>query len=135
MLSEINTLTTESKLSIVNLLRTPKIPEDIANSLKITRQAVDKQLKELVKFGIAERRWFIGYNRPKIEYLLTDLGKMFYSDLEKFTKKFREEGRITLNDRLKSLDLDLISGKLTVNRYSEERTILKESMKWFSGMD
>ena len=135
MISEINILTSSSRVSIVELLRTPKTPDDLADALKITRQGVDKQLKELMKYGIVQRRWFIGYNRPKIEYFLTELGSGFYADLENLGRKFRESGKLMLIERLKSMDIDLADGRMLVEKYEEEKVLLEESMEWFSRRD
>ncbi|MCL6014389.1 MAG: winged helix-turn-helix domain-containing protein [Candidatus Thermoplasmatota archaeon] len=131
MISDINILTSGSKVSIVELLRTPKTPDDIAGILNITRQGVDKQLKELMRYGIVDRKWFIGYSRPKIEYFLTELGSEFYSSLREIEKRFKESGKAMLNEKLKNLDIDLMDGRLSVEKYTEEKMILEDSMEWF----
>ncbi len=133
MIATINFLTSSSKVKIVNLLRTPKTPDDIAKILKITRQGVDKQLRELMRYGIVERRWFIGYSRPMIEYFCTEFGIKFYRDLDDVGIKFKESGRISLNEKLKSLDNELLDGSLTLEKYKEEKKLIERSMEWFSG--
>lgn len=133
MLSTVSILTAPSKISIVELLDTPKTPEDIAVNLNITRQGVDKQLKELQAYGIVEKRWFIGYNRPKVEFYLTELGALFYKDLTELMKRFRQSGKSILADKLRILDGDLMDGKIEVKKYREEKREIENTMKWFSG--
>ena len=131
MISDINILTSGSKVSIVELLRTPKTPDDIAGILNITRQGVDKQLKGLMRYGIVDRKWFIGYSRPKIEYFLTELGDEFYTSLRELSRKFKDSGKVMLTERLKTLDIDLMDGRLSVEKYNEEKMIMEDSMEWF----
>ncbi len=132
MIPEISILTSPAKLSIANMLNTTKTRDDIAVTLKITRQDVDKQLKGLMMFGIVERRWFIGYNRLKVEYYLTEIGIKFYADLEHMGREFKLSGRSMFNERLRTLDMDIADGKLPVQKYRDEGAMLEESMKWFS---
>ena len=93
MVSTINSLTSLTKMNIIRLLDTPKTPDEIALSLNITRQGVDKQLKELQSYGIVEKKWFIGYNRPRVEFSITYLGEKFYRELDEFEEKFRNNGK------------------------------------------
>ena len=88
-------------------------------------------MKELMRYGIVDRKWFIGYSRPKIEYFLTELGSEFYSSLREIEKKFKESGKAMLNEKLKTLDIDLMDGRLSVEKYTEEKMILEDSMEWF----
>lgn len=128
----INLLTSPAKLSVVHLLNTPKTPDDIAAALNITRQGADKQLKELEEYGIVERKWFIGYNRPKVEFYLTDLGSALYRDLEALERKFRKSGNDAFTAKIRALDLDMLEGRITVAKYNKEKRKLKESLKWFT---
>lgn len=131
MLPSVSILTAPAKLSIVELLNTPKTPDDIAATLRITRQGVDKQLKELQSFGVVEKRWFIGYNRPKVEFYLTELGSQLYHDLTDLMIKFRESGKVMISDKLKILDSDLMDSRISVQKYRKEKSELEETMKWF----
>ncbi len=131
MLSTVSILTAPAKLSIVELLNTPKTPEDIAAKLNITRQGVDKQLKELQTYGIVEKRWFIGYNRPKVEFYLTELGSQLYKDLAELVKKFRNTGQSMVSDKMRILDSDLMEGRISVQKYKEEKREIESTMKWF----
>lgn len=132
MLSTVSVLTAPSKIAIVELLDTPKTPEDIASRLNITRQGVDKQLKELQSYGIVEKRWFIGYNRPKVEFYLTNLGAQLYRDLNDLLRKFRQAGKGIVTEKLRNLDSELMDGKITVKKYREEKSGIENTMKWFT---
>ncbi len=131
MMSPINILTSSTKLSMIALLNTPKTPEEIAESLKITRQGVDKQLKELQSYGIVEKKWFIGYNRPRVEFFVTELGKRFYKGLDEHMEKFRNDGKNFLTEKMKILDMDLLTGKLSPDKYKEQKAELQLALKWF----
>lgn len=132
MLSVISILTSPAKLSIVEFLNTPKTPDDIASKLGITRQGVDKQLRELQSYGIVEKRWFIGYNRPRVEFHMTDIGVNFYKNLDDFITRFRNEGKVSLEEKLRILDIDLLEGSISPTKYREEKEEIEKSMKWFA---
>ncbi len=132
MVSTINSLTSSTKMSIIGLLNTPKTPDEIAASLNITRQGVDKQLKELQSYGIVEKKWFIGYNRPKVEFFITELGEKFYKGLDEFVTKFHNDGKNWLIEKLKSLDIDLMSGKVSPEKYREQKAEVESTLKWFN---
>ncbi len=132
MLSTLSILTSPAKMGIVELLRTPKTPEDMAAVLNITRQGVDKQLKELSAYGIVEKRWFIGYNRPRVEFQLTALGVQLYRDLEELLGKFRQKGREYLTEKLMNLDSELMEGKISPQKYREEKMEIENSLSWFT---
>lgn len=131
MLSVAGILTAQAKLNIIALLDTPKTPDDIAEKLKITRQGVDKQIKELLAYGIVEKRWFIGYNRPKVEFYLTELGSQLYRDIEELLKNFRMSGQNAVNERLRVLDLELLDGKIATEKYRKEKEEIETTLKWF----
>lgn len=131
MLSVAGILTAQAKLNIINLLDTPKTPDDIAEKMMITRQGVDKQLKELLSYGIVEKRWFIGYNRPKVEFFLTEFGSKLYKDIEELMKKFRASGQNAVNEKLRILDLSLLDGSITIKKYQKEKEEIETTMKWF----
>jgi DNA-binding HxlR family transcriptional regulator len=127
----INILTSPPKMRIIELLRKPTTPDEIALNLKITRQAVDKHLKELLSYCVVEKRWFIGYNRPRVEFLLTDLGKELYGDISSLALKFRKDGLSTFSERIKSLDLEMISDRISVPEYKARKKELENAFKWF----
>ncbi|MHB1441072.1 MAG: winged helix-turn-helix transcriptional regulator [Cuniculiplasma sp.] len=131
MVSTINSLTSLTKMNIIRLLDTPKTPDEIALSLNITRQGVDKQLKELQSYGIVEKKWFIGYNRPRVEFSITYLGEKFYRELDEFEEKFRNNGKSWLTEKLKNLDVDLMNGKVSAEKYREQKAEVELTLKWF----
>ncbi|MCL4332865.1 MAG: winged helix-turn-helix transcriptional regulator [Candidatus Thermoplasmatota archaeon] len=134
MLSAFNVLTSRSKLELVEILRNPRAPNDLAGMLGITRQAVDKHVKELVKFGVVEKRWFIGYSRPRVEFCLTELGKKLYSEIGVMMRNFVKDGLETMEEKKKALDIRLVSGNVSPEDYSRQMKEVEASFEWFTKM-
>ena len=132
MMDEIaHKLTSGPKLMLSRLLENPMAPDDIAARLDITRQAVDKHIKEMLSFGILEKIWVTSGKRPRVEFKLSSTGRYFYDSLAKFIEDYLSHGLEDLDNRLKSLDLQLISGEINQVRYYEIREELEKSMAWF----
>ncbi len=127
----VHKLTSGSKLMLSTLLESPMAPDDIASRLHITRQAVDKHIKEMLSYGILEKIWVTSGKRPKVEYKLSSTGRYFYDSLSKFIDDYSSQGMEDLENRLKALDLQLISGEINQARYYEMREELEMSMSWF----
>ena len=135
MLEAIHSLTSSSKLKIVDLLAKPRAPGDLAEALGMTRQAADRHLKEMLEYGIVEKMWVTWGKRPRVEFKLSPLGNYFYSGIGEFLSSFRKRGIWDLTERLKSLDIQLISGDIDQERYQELKRELEENMGWFTGRD
>ena len=131
MLEAIHTLTSSSKENLVALLSKPRAPEDIADALKMTRQAVDRHLKDMMVYGIVEKIWVTGGRRPRVEFKLSPLGHYFFDSMNEFMSSFKERGREDLDTRLKSLDLLIIKGEVDQKRYSELKKELESNLEWF----
>lgn len=131
MIECLHTLTSSSKMNIIEQLSRPVSPEEIARTLGMTRQAVDKHLKDLVKYGIVERMWVTGVRKPRIEFKISSLGTYFYDNLKSFLSDYRSLGSRDFNDRLKSLDLKLMKDEIDSRRYSELRKELENERHWF----
>ncbi|MCL4345254.1 MAG: hypothetical protein M1375_02505 [Candidatus Thermoplasmatota archaeon] len=127
MISDVNILTSGAKVAIAEILRTPRTPDEIALSLNITRQGVDKHLKEMMKYGIVDRKWFIGYKRPRIEYFLTEAGTKFYRDIDILWRDHVSLSGSYIREKKRSLDLKLADGIIDGKMYAEEIRMLQES--------
>lgn len=131
MLEVAHLLTSPTKIKIFELLSDPISPESIASILKITRQGVDKHLKEFLKYGIAEKMWVLTSKRPRIEYQATSIGRSFYEDLRNNLENYRERGKKEVEDNLKSLDTRLISGEMNTKQYLELKKNMLSELSWF----
>lgn len=127
----VHKLTSAPKLTLSILLDVPMSPDDIAVKLGITRQAVDKHIKEMQAYGAVEKIWVTSGRRPRVEFRLSSTGRHFYSSLSRFIDDYRLQGLDDLENHIKSLDLQLISGEINQSRYYEMRKELERSMGWF----
>lgn len=91
----------------------------------MTRQAVDKHLKDFVKYVIVERMWITGVRKPRIEFQTSMLGSYFYENLRTFIREFRNIGKQDFGERLKSLDMRLMKDEMGMARYDELRKELE----------
>lgn len=127
----VHRLTSAPKLALSDLLSRPRSPEDIADEMGMTRQAVDKHIKEMLSYGVLEKIWVTSGLRPRVEFKLSSIGSYFYEALARFTSEYRSRGFEELENRIKGLDLLLINGDITQDRYHEMRLGLEQSMQWF----
>lgn len=127
----VHRLTSSTKLLLSSMLQKPMSPEEIAEKLGITRQAVDKHIKEMQSCGVLEKIWVTGGRRPRVEFKLSLTGTYFYSSLQEFEGDYRKRGLEDYENQLKSLDLQIISGEITQERYYELREELETTMQWF----
>lgn len=130
MISDIYVLTSPTKIEIIRILKTPRTPDQLATSINITRQGIEKHLKEMMKYGIVDRKWFMGFRRPRIEYFLTEAGVKFYRDLESLWKNHIILSESYIKDKIRSLDLKLADGAIDSKIYSDEIGILQESLEF-----
>lgn len=124
-------LTSPTKIRIFNLLGDPVSPDKIASTLNITRQGVDKHLKDFLRYGIAEKMWILTSNRPRIEYQATSMGRFFYDELSSFLQDYRKRGEKEIQENLRSLDLKFINGELDKEHYLEMKNAIQSDMSWF----
>lgn len=131
MIEVAHMLTSATKLKIFELLAEPTAPERIANHLDITRQGVDKHLKDFLKYGLVEKMWVLTSSKPRVEYKTTEMGRSFYKQITNVMENYRKKGNEELNSILKSLDLQFINGELEQHKYLERKQEIIESMAWF----
>lgn len=127
----VHRLTSSPKIILSTMLGKPMSPEEIAAKLKITRQAVDKHIKEMQFYGIVEKIWVTSGKRPRVEFKLSQTGSYFYDSLKGFVEEFRTHGLEDLENLLKELDLRLIEGQIDQAHYYEMKEDIEMSMKWF----
>lgn len=131
MYEAVHILTSPAKLKLIDYLRNSATPEEMAVSLGMTRQAVDKHMKDFMKFGIVEKCWITGDRRPRVEFRLSRLGDLFYSSVLELMSNYVAKGREIMEDNTKILDRDLATGILSEERYIEKKSALLKSLSWF----
>jgi predicted transcriptional regulator len=131
MIPEIHLLTARPKMEIIRILHSRHTPDEIASELGMTRQAVDKNIKDLVRYGIVTRTWKTGSRRPRVEFSLSEMGMEFYSNLEKLIQSYRREGNTIAIQILRDLDLALIKREISPERYMETKEEIKRQYGWF----
>ena len=131
MISPVHTLTSRAKMNIVERLSTSTSPASLAERMGMTRQAIDKHLKELLLYGIVEKIWVTGSTKPRLEYKVTGLGASFYKKTDDLILEYREEGLAEYNEKLKSFDIHLLNGDIDMAKYEQLKSSLKEEMSWF----
>lgn len=131
MLEIVHLLTSSTKREIFEMVERPATPDSIASALGITRQAVDKHLKEFVKYGLVRRMWLLSSARPRLEYSSTPLGSYFYSRIEEFMSSYRDRGNMEFRETMKSIDFKLINGEISKSEYSLLREEKMKDWNWF----
>ncbi len=102
-------------------------PDDLAEDLDLTRQAVDKHLLELHDWGLVERNAiFPPDGRPRIVYELTTECKQLTKTLDRISDRYRQ----TIIDRaereIENLDDKLADGDLSEKIYNKKVEKVKE---------
>jgi len=128
----IHRLSSKEKRKIIELIKNGiNHPEDIAREMKITRQGVDKHLRELYRYGIIEKYWVIG-RKPRIVYNLTSLGEWLYNSLLSLEKNFIRKAREEFKDILRNLDKEFLSGNISKKDYLARISEEKKRFSWIS---
>ncbi|AKA49444.1 hypothetical protein IX51_10435 [uncultured archaeon] len=135
MLEVLHTLTSPSKVNVFNLIREPSTPENIASELGITRQAVDKHLKDLQKYGAIRKMWLLSSDRPRIQYVATELGLYFYGEIGSFMSSYRSRGKKDAIESLKDLDVSMLNGDISVDEYTSRKERISRDYSWFVSDD
>lgn len=102
-------------------------PDDIAEELDLTRQAVDKHLKTLHDWGIVERNAvFPPEGRPKIVYELTKPGRQLMNTLDRLAERYKRTMIDRVEDEIEQLDIKLASGEISEKIYKKKVKEIKE---------
>ncbi len=96
-------------------------PDELAEELGLTRQAVDKHLVELHDWGIVERNAVFPHEgRPKIVYELTKAGKKLMNTLDNLAEKYKETMLERAEGEIEQLDMKLATGELSEKIYRKK---------------
>ncbi|MEF8835406.1 MAG: ArsR family transcriptional regulator [Candidatus Thermoplasmatota archaeon] len=102
-------------------------PDDLAEELELTRQAVDKHLVELHDWGMVERNAIFPHEgRPKIVYELTKAGKRLMNTLDSLAEKYRETMVDRAENEIEQLDRKLAEGDLSEKIYKKKVKDIKD---------
>ncbi len=102
-------------------------PDDLAEELGITRQAVDKHLVELHDWGIVERNAVFPHEgRPRIVYDMTRSGKRLMNSLDDLAEKYRENMIERAENQIEQLDMKLAVGELSEKIYRKKVEEIKD---------
>ena len=103
-------------------------PADIAKKLKVTRQAVDKALRDLFEAGILDRSAvFPPEGRPKILYTINKEGRNLIRALEEASCNYYNELDERKKWEMKQLDTMLAEGRLPEEIYLRKKRQLEEA--------
>ncbi len=124
----IRTLSSETRCQIIEMLKEGyDHPDDVAEDLDLTRQAIDKHLKELHDWGIVERNAiFPPEGRPKIVYELTKSGKRLLETMDKLADRYRKSMIERAESEIEELDKKLSTGELSEKIYRKKIEEIKE---------
>lgn len=96
-------------------------PDDIAEELGITRQAVDKHLIELHDWGLVERNAvFPPEGRPRIIYELTKECNRLTKTFDKIAEKYKETMIERAEEELEKWDIKLAEGEISEKVYKKK---------------
>ncbi|MFO7793106.1 MAG: ArsR family transcriptional regulator [Candidatus Saliniplasma sp.] len=102
-------------------------PEDIADDLEMTRQAVDKHLIELHDWGLVERNAvFPPDGRPKIVYELTRECKQLTKVFDRIANKYKKSMINRAEKEMEHLDIKLAEGEIVENIYEKKTKEIKK---------
>jgi len=128
----IHRLSSKEKRRIIELIKNGvNHPEDIARKMNITRQGVDKHLRELYMYGVVEKYWVVG-RKPRMVYNLTSLGMWMYDAMLSLEKDFIRRANGEFKDILRNLDRDFLSGNLSKEDYLARINEEKKRFSWIS---
>ncbi len=96
-------------------------PDELAEELGLTRQAVDKHLVELHDWGVVERNAVFPHEgRPKIVYELTKEGKKLMNTLDNLAERYKETMLERAEEEIEQLDMKLATGDLSEKIYRKK---------------
>ena len=102
-------------------------PSEIAEKLKVTRQAVDKTIRGLYDLGILDRSAvFPPEGRPKIIYTINRAGRNLIRALEDAGENFGKDLDERLKEELGALDAALAEGRMGEDVYLRKRREAEE---------
>ena len=123
----LSTISSKSKNDVLECLNAGYThPSDIATKLKVSRQAVDKALRDLFEAGVLDRSAvFPPEGRPKILYTINKEGRNLIRALEEASANFHRELCERRRWELNELDTLLAQGKIPEEVYLRKRSQLE----------
>ncbi len=104
-------------------------PDDLAEELDITRQAVDKHLLELHDWGLVERNAvFPPDGRPKIMYELTKECRKLISTFDKIADRYKDSMIRRAENEIENYDIKLAEGEISERVYMKK--VEETKKKW-----
>ncbi|MGM0405309.1 MAG: ArsR/SmtB family transcription factor [Thermoplasmatota archaeon] len=118
----------KTRCKIIDMLKSGyDHPEDIADDLDMTRQAVDKHLLELHDWGLVERNAvFPPDGRPKIMYELTRECKQLIKVLDRIGDKYRRSMINRAEKEIEQFDIKLVEGEIAEKIYDKKIQEIKK---------
>lgn len=124
----ISIFSSKTRCEILEMLREGyDHPDDLAEELGLTRQAVDKHLVKLHDWGMVERNAvFPPEGRPKIVYEITRSGKKLMNTLDKLARRYRSTMIERAENEIEQLDRKLAEGELSEKVYKKKLKEIKQ---------
>ncbi|MBI5001256.1 MAG: winged helix-turn-helix transcriptional regulator [Euryarchaeota archaeon] len=105
-------------------------PEDIARKLEVTRQAVDRTVRELFEAGVLDRSAiFPREGRPKIIYTISKEGRNLLRAIEEAGNHYQAELAGRKDAALRELDGRLAAGEMSEEIYIQKKADLSREGK------
>lgn len=102
-------------------------PDELAEELKLTRQAIDKHLILLHEWGMVERNAVFPLDgRPKIIYELTKSGRKLMNTLDNIAERYKKTIIERVENEIENLDMKLASGELSEKVYKKKVKEIKD---------
>ncbi len=117
------------RVEMLNLLRKEMHPEELARRFQITRQAVDKHLAILYRYGFIDKRIKESV-RPMVFYRVTSEGEEFMQNLEDLVQGHIMNIRKRYREELLSLDRMLVEGEINEREYRNKIRGLEKRFGW-----
>ena len=128
---EITGVISPLRLEILRLLRKELHPEELAKKFNVTRQAIDKHLSVLYRYGLVNKRIKEG-TRPMVFYRITSEGEEFLENLEDAIENYIISLKKRYKEELLNLDNMLVNGKINEGEYWRHRKSLEKRLEWIN---
>ncbi len=120
---------TAVRIKILKMLKKEKHPEEIAEELEITRQAVDKHLKILYDLGMVKRKIKYG-KRIQVYYEISEAGEEFLMNFEEMVNNYILSMRKSEREEIMKLDNMLVNGEINEREYWKRRKAIEGRLGW-----
>ncbi len=122
-------LVTPVRLKMLKALREEMHPGDLAKQFDMTRQAVDKHLSLLYRFGLVDKKVKVEI-RPKVYYVITSEGEDFLENFEDLAMSHVLSVKKRYKDEIFTLDRMLVDGEITESEYRRRKRAVEKRFSW-----